>query len=474
VIKTLGKMPTTLPSGMFVAVNFPVLALMDKTTGDHRRLASEGGSARETPSKTWSISAQFQKNWGHDGADLSGALYEMTFDDETGIVSGRGFLLDDEFGRRHAFAIKTGAMAGNSVGLAEVSARFVEDLTTGEYWVEFTKWNVADTTGVMTPAFFEAYAEIDDDITAAFEGFDPMEELVASCTEFTIHVPEPTDEVAELLASNTGIVQRYDDFFRPEPDQPTKIVVTADGKVYGHACTWDSLHDSMAGMIRPPRPYDGYASFNKPGVLTERGIVPTGPIFAYGGHKRGPDLDVAYGGIENAWADVRVVEGRFGPWLSGVVRPGVSEETIYAARASRISGHWIKGALRAIVSCSVEAFNVNGPDAEVLDLAAGYAWSLGEDGEVLELVASFDWTEPEPKPTTGLNINMPHGVDAAEFTARVLAKMTGLNSWSSKPAADEKIDELEPSTSSDVDSTVIEATSQVSDDELLALLLASD
>lgn len=387
-IRTYGQMPAK-PEGMFVAVRFPVLAVMDKTTGDHRRLSSAGAGARETPSGSWSISAQFEKSYGHDGAVLSGALYEITFDDSTGIVSGRGYMADDENGRRHAWAIKTGMMAGNSISLAEVSAQYVEDFDTGEWWIDFTKWNLADTSGVMTPAFYEAYAVIDDEITAAMDAWDLDEELVASVTDWEIHVPEPDQELAELLASASAPVQKYEDFFRPEAAEPTKIVVTADGKVYGHVCLWDSFHASMAGNVRPPRPTDGYRSFNKPGVLTEKGIVPTGPIFAYRGHKRGEDLNEAYGGIENAWCDVRVTEGMWGPWVSGVVRPGVTEETVYAARASRISGHWVKGALKAIVSVNAEGYEVEGPDAEVVDIAAGYAWRT-EGDEVVELVASLD------------------------------------------------------------------------------------
>ena len=137
--------------------------------------------------------------------------------------------------------------------------------------------------------------------------------------------------------------------------------------------------------MRVPRPIDNYASFNKPGVLTDRGIVETGPIFAYGGHRPAlgrSDLDDAYGGIENAWADVRVSIGRFGPWLSGIVRPGVPDEVVYAARASRISGHWVKGLLKAIVSVNAEGYDVPGSGF------ANYEFTT-DDAGVCELVASF-------------------------------------------------------------------------------------
>lgn len=467
-IHTFGKRPAK-PAGMFAPVTFPVLAMMDQTTGDGRRLASGGGGARPTPTNTWSFSGQFEKSYGHDGAVLTGAIYEISLDDDTGIVSGLGYMADTDEGRKHAFAIKSKMMAGISVGLAEVSARLVEDLDTGEYWIEFTKWNVADASGVMAPAFYEAYATIDEEITAALDVWDLDEELVASCEVLDFRVPEPTDEVAELIASASAPVQAYRDFFRPEASEPTKIVVTADGKVYGHACLWDTFHASMAGSIRPPRPTDGYKSFNKPGVLTERGIVPTGPIFAYGGHKRGEDLNVAYGGIENAWCDVRAVEGVHGMWVSGVVRPGVSEETVYAARASRISGHWLKGDLKAIVSVNAEGYEVPGSDADVIDIAAGYAYSLDAEGHVLELVASFDGPAPATSAapatygtggTTNIIVNMPGDVGNPVLDAIVRSlQCAGAGGVGTGSAS------LAVATERTVDASLID------DDLLLALLI---
>lgn len=473
-IKTFGKMPSTKPDGMLVAVRFPVLAMMDKTTGDHRRLSSEGGGARDNPSATWSISAQFEKNYGHDGAVLTGALFAIELDDTTGIASGVGYLADNEEGRKHAFAIKSGMMAGNSVGLAEVSAQYVEDFDTGDWWIDFTKWNIADTSGVMTPAFYEAYAVIDDEIKASFESWILDEELVASCTDSWVRVPEPTNEVAELIASASGIVADYADFFRPEAKDPTKIVITADNKVYGHLCQWDSVHASMAGSVRPPRPRDEYQSFNKPGVLTERGIVPTGPIFAYGGHRPAngrDDLTDAYGAIENAWCDVRITEGVHGPWISGVVRPGVSDETVYAARASRISGHWLKGDLKAIVSVNAEAYEVKGPKTNVLDIAAGYGFRLDADGEVLELVASFDGPDVSPvAPVTAagttVNIIMPPQGDPIEIGARIAAFIAGQNTSMAS--------NLSPSAEPEVQPQAAEIEAGADDDDALIALLLED
>lgn len=394
-ITTLGRMPDKMPEGMGARVHFPVLARMDTETGDHRLLDSSGAGARDLP---LSIRAQFASTFGHDGALVTGALHQITFDPDTGVVSGDGFLLANDDGRKHALYIKTGAMRGNSIDLTEAKARFEEDLDGDEwsYRIRFTEWKIGATTGVGTPAFADARAEIvDEDFEVVASFFQPDgETLIAEVDAFYVNVvaPEPTatEIPAEILAS--GGVQPYELFFHPETDTPQKIFVDANGHVFGHLGLWDSCHDGIEGQcVRIPRPGDSYASFNKPGVLTDRGIVNTGPIFAYGGHRPSngrPDLNDAYGGIENAWADVRIVEGRLGPWISGVVRPGVPDDTVYAARASRISGHWVGGKLKAIVSVNAEGYDVPGDDQDYADLAAGFAFWVGEGG-VMEMVASF-------------------------------------------------------------------------------------
>ncbi len=419
--KTFGSMPTSLPEGYAKAVRFPVLALIDKKTGDGRLLDGEGGSVRNLPS---SIRFQPATGVGHGGALPSGALFEVTIDSETGEFSGRGFLLDDENGKKHAYLIKTQAQDRNSVDLADIKARFEEDLETGEYWVRFTKWGLAATTGVGTPAFAEAYAELDDEIVASLFGDDPMEELVASAAPSHVLI-EGFDEPERELVADGAIRFAHEAFFVPEADKPQKIVVTAEGRIYGHLALWNTCHDGLPGCVFVPRPTDGYTSFNQAGPLTDKGQVQTGPIFLLGGHRKAasaPTLEQAYGGIENAWGDVRVIEGQFGPWITGVVRPGISEEMAHAARCSRISGHWLGGRLKAIVSCNVEGYTVPGDGGP--DFSADFSFSTAE-GE-LELVASFPGCM-EPAAGDGqqmtLTLNFTIGEDPDVVAAAVKAAL---------------------------------------------------
>lgn len=439
--KTFGAMPKTMPAGFFKAVHFPVLARLDTVTGDGRLLASQGADSRPLP-----LSIRYQPSAleGHGGAVPSGALFEVTIDPDNKTVSGRGFLLNDVNGRTHARMIHTGAQAGNSADLAEVKARYVEDVDSGERWIEFSQFAFAATTGVGTPAFADAVAVVepltDDELTAALSA-DPMAPLVVTCETDRINiVGAPVDE---LVASATPRPS-FDDFYTPEAAQPQKVVVDADGRVYGHLGLWNSCHDTFVDRcVRIPRPTDGFASFNKPGVLTDRGMVETGPIFAFGGHRpagSAATIEDAYGGIENSWCDVRVTEGRFGPWVSGRVRPNVDDDVVYAARASRISGHWVGGRLKAIVSVNAEGFDVPGSTPAERDLVAGFAFSV-DDGGVSELVASFPSCETVPDGTGQLVtvvVNVAGPLNADSLAAAV-AEAFGLDDTADSAVGDDMV-----------------------------------
>jgi hypothetical protein len=364
--------------GMLRQVHFPSLGLMDTPTGDGRLLKSSGQGVRDLPR---TIFGQFC-NAGHEQACIIGRLDQVIFHDD-GNIEGWGWLTDDENGQLAARHLATN------------DDDFKMEIT-------FTKWNIAATTLVGKPAFRDAHAElIDDELTASLLASDePLEAPTEWCVADTVEVPE-------LTASPSTTVP-FDDFYIPESDTPHKIIVDAQGRVYGHLAEWGKPHRSFTDrMVYPPRPRDGYASFNHPGPLTERGQVNTGPIFLVGGHAKRKlrgltreQIEDAMGGVENAWCDVRIVEGRHGPWVSGRIRPGLSDEQIYTARCSHVSGHWVGDELVCIPSVNVNAFPVG-----------GYA-ELGEDNEVLELVASF---RPTEKPS-----------QASDIADEVVTKLQGL------------------------------------------------
>lgn len=390
---TFGKFPER-KDGQLKAVHFPVLAMLDEGTREgilSRILHSEGASVRNLPR---TIYAQFQQADGHDAAPIVGALYEVTVDEENGVLrDGRGWLADTAEARHLIALNKADALKHNSIDLSEVKGHI--DITFDEndeptIEMHFDEWKLGATTFVGKPAFADAYGEITDDELEAALG-DPDEPMVVnldSVINFTLWPEE--EEVTAALTS----APKWEYFHRPEPEHHHKFWVDKadeDGwrPVYGHLALWDVPHDGYDGQAKfVPRPTDNYASFNTPSILTDRGKVEAGPICLYGGHI---SLAKAMDSVENAWCDVRIVAGQHGPWMCGVVRPHITDEQVYEARASRVSGHWKRGKLKAIMSVNTPGFDV-----------PGFAFHTNDKGQVLELVASYVGdNEPEQAKTPG-------------------------------------------------------------------------
>lgn len=378
--RSYGTIPDQIPMGMSKRVNFPELMMLDQRTMDGRLFYSDGFTVDEMmmPLTIWHKNVTGN---GHDGAVPAGALYYVEVHAD-GTVSGVGYTKADATGRLMEDGIATQTNRLNSVDLRDVvpvkmkfpdfEEMFKEDengfLTMMPPQLDFPNSKLAGTTIVPIPAFSRARVELDQ----------LPDTLVASFSDGWTSTFDASGEIIAAMGADTA---PWDDFFVPEADVETKLMVTADGRVFGHLGSWDKPHVGMNGKkVYIPRSRSNYADFNKPGVLTERGYVETGPIYLYGGHKPGTpaaEIDRAHGSIENTWADVRLSDGRIGPWVSGRVRPGTTPEMLYAARASRISGHWINDELYAIVSVNSEGFPVTGNKGILSD-------------EQFHLVASFD------------------------------------------------------------------------------------
>jgi hypothetical protein len=419
---TFGQFNPDGGEGFLRPVFFPSLATMDSRTGDGRLLKSGGGGVYGNTLPR-PIMAQFQTLPGHLEAQAVGSLQEVTFH-EDGNISGKGWLADVPEAHRLVALMRTQSLFHNSVDLADVEYTAEwgsDDPDDPAFWdlnVDFTKYGIAATTFVPTPAFANAHGTLDapSEVTASYPSNDPIEVIFAS---FSYNVPMEPEEVTADGAPTVP----WDDFHRPEARTLTKTTIDEHGVVTGHLAAWGKCHDGVdSRCVLAPRPAD-YRAFCQPGVMTDRGMVETGPIFFLGGHPAKPlgtgDRWAAYGGVENAWADVVVTNGRLGPWVSGRVRPGLSADALYAARASRISGHWrTDNTLAAIVSCNVPGYNIPGSG-----LSADRDGGRIENGQVVELVASLHAPPPPVRPTAAEMFEALGGI--AKWTNMTPINQTG-------------------------------------------------
>ena len=135
-------------------------------------------------------------------------------------------------------------------------------------------------------------------------------------------------------------------FANPELTEVTPLTITDEGRVFGHLATWDACHIGFKDYCQaPPHSSANYSYFHTGAVPLDNGeMQPVGHITLGGGHAD-PMLGMQaalehYDSTSAVVADVTVGEDTFGIWFSGWLRPGISDEMVYALQASALSGDW--------------------------------------------------------------------------------------------------------------------------------------
>lgn len=341
--------PGSAPAGMYVPLNFDSLVTLGKRTRDGRLIDAEGFEPFELP---LSIQMKLTDGPGHDGSVIMGRLDEVTVHDD-GNVTGRGWALNDENGRKGAFLIKTKALRGNSVDLSvreeDVDVRITESASGAlSFEMDFRNARLQATTVLPKPAFQDSGATVSIPDEWAVDGVEDVEAVTAS-SEW---VPVAFNVVSERPKIDAG------KFTDPALTGPTPLYVDEGERIIGHIAAWDAKHLSQGG-IKPPRSRTNYAYFANKHVLTTDGQVSTGVLTIGGEHAPHSVGWMAaidhYANTCAAWGDVAIGEDEFGIWVSGIVRPGTSDEVLHAARGSVPSGDWrrIGANLELIASLNV-------------------------------------------------------------------------------------------------------------------------
>lgn len=196
-----------------------------------------------------------------------------------------------------------------------------------------------------------------------------------------------------LRASATGGEWRppVEHFTNPHLGEPTKLTVTADGRVYGHLATWEQPHIGYDGkLVYPPKSSDGaYGYFRQSAVVAASGeVVPVGIITMNTGHAdESLSADAAASHYDNTGtmvAAVNVGEDAIGIWLSGSMLPDVSPELRARFGLARVSGDWRQPApgkpLELIAALSVP--NPGFPVRQPAELLASDRLTLAASGLV--------------------------------------------------------------------------------------------
>lgn len=186
-------------------------------------------------------------------------------------------------------------------------------------------------------------------------------------------------------------------FDAPPVDRVTPIVVTDEGRVYGHLAAWGVCHRdvSMRECVLAPHSAMGYAPYHLGYVTTAEGdTIQVGKIVMdtrHAGLRMGPAATaVHYDDTGDEVAVVRAYEDAYGVMLAGAVVAEADMARVAKLRRSPLSGDWRRvGAnleLIAALAVNVPAYPVYAFGAgQQLSLVAAGCVSPGDGGDVDDL-----------------------------------------------------------------------------------------
>lgn len=137
-------------------------------------------------------------------------------------------------------------------------------------------------------------------------------------------------------------------FLDPQFSGPTKMTVTDDGRIFGHACQWDTCHSGILDKcVLAPRGTD-YSSYhlgvryvNDSGQRSELAVGSLLMGTAHADHSLSPS-EVAnhYDDASTTVAHIRCGEDEYGVWFAGALVPGLSSTEVIQLRGASVSGDW--------------------------------------------------------------------------------------------------------------------------------------
>lgn len=219
-----------------------------------------------------------------------------------------------------------------------------------------TDGRVRAATIVDVPAFIEARVELTDNPEALAASAAAPDALVAGAASarpprswFPGPDWSPAREAELVTDDRTGVAA-------------VPVRVTKDGRIFGHIAPWKSCHTGFSECVNPPASGAGYRYFHVGAVETDDGTeVATGRItldtLHAGRRLSAVDTLAHYENTGLAIADVVAGEDEHGVWISGAIRPGVTDEQLRALRASPLSGDWrrIGGGLELVAALAVNS-----------------------------------------------------------------------------------------------------------------------
>lgn len=350
-------------------------------TGDGRDFTGCVWTWRDPAESLLPLMLQTTTDFGHFGAVLVGFMEQL--DLEGGNPGSRGRFYDTDDGRTARDLLLDGRFFGVSVDPGAVSYEFVCTEMDDDGWcvdgvTHFSEYQIIGLTMTPFPAFARAAITLETGETDATD--QPFPAVADDEPAPVIPATDDEETAAALIASAFPIAPPAAWFDEAEPELGDErlvdqhavggeglacpLTILDTGQVYGHLASWGACHTAFPNeCVTAPDSAVGYAHFLTGEVVTaEHERVPTGPLVTNCDHAAAyltaPEARDHYAHNGLAWADVRIIDGAFGPWVMGALRPSVTPEQIRVVRASSLSGDWrrLGGQLELMAGLAV-----NGP-----------------------------------------------------------------------------------------------------------------
>jgi hypothetical protein len=153
------------------------------------------------------------------------------------------------------------------------------------------------------------------------------------------------DVESSLTASAAAGAPPKEWFENPNLEALTPLTITDDGRVFGHAAGWGVCHIGLDKCVMAPKSPSQYAYFHTGALEASDGsLIAVGNITMATGHaslslSARPAVE-HYDNTGTVVADIRCGEDKFGIWMAGQLRPGLTEKQLREFRAAAVSGDW--------------------------------------------------------------------------------------------------------------------------------------
>lgn len=349
-------------------------------TGDGRNFGDCDWSWRDPGATFVPLMLQTSTDFGHFGAELAGFVSEFWEND--GTPGARGRFFDSEAGRQFRDMLLDGRRFSVSVDPGAVTyedecLELDEDGWCAQWQLNFLAYQIIGVTGTPFAGFENAQIELGPDATVDTEPVSASaapgacgcaEPSACSCQALSRHPDALTTRAIPpvVVRGDRATIERLQPItassvatldvplapprsFFDDPDflMPTPLTITNQHRVLGHVESGGCHTGFLDRCVTPPRGCD-FQDFLQGRVETSEGEIITTGVLTWGMDH--PDHELSfyeamalYANSSAGWADVTVGYDRHGTWISGVLRPGLTEADVRILRALSLSGDWRVG-----------------------------------------------------------------------------------------------------------------------------------